>query len=100
MQQPTVTPGIGLDDLTQRLTESAQSENDQPPLEPPALESTTEPEGEVAEITEDLAREKLSPATTQAELNEMADLLIENGANEGMINHLVGEYAEGFSALE
>ena len=60
----------------------------------------TDKQGEVTEITEDLAREKLSSATTDAELNEMADLLIENGANEDMINHLVGEYAEEFSAIE
>ena len=89
------TPSISLDDLTQRLTESsAPSEAEQPPL------TLAEPEGDVIEITEDLAREKLSSATTDAELNEMADVLIENGADEGMINHLVGEYAEEFSAIE
>ena len=100
MQQPTVTPSIGLDDLTQRLTESsAPSETDQPPLESPALATTTtEPEDDAIEITEDLAREKLSSATTDAELNEVADLLIENGGNEGMINHLAGEYAEALSS--
>ena len=86
------TPSISLDDLTQRLTESsAPSEAEQPPL------ALAEPEGDVIEITEDLAREKLSSATTDAELNEMADVLIENGADEGMINHLVGEYAEAMS---
>ena len=63
-------------------------------------EPATDKQGEAAEITEDLAREKLAPATTGSELNEMADLLIENGANEDMINHLAGEYAEEFSESE
>jgi len=81
------TPSIGLDDLTQRLTESSDpSETDQPP--------TTEPEDDSAEVTEDLARASLSSATTKAGLNVMADALIESGANEDMINHLAGEYAE------
>ena len=99
MQQPTVTPSIGLDDLTQRLTESSEPpETDQPPLEQPVLAPVAEPEDDATEITEDLARQKLSSATTDAELNEMADLLIENGADEGMVNHLVGEYAEAMSS--
>ena len=92
------TPSIGLDDLTQRLTESDPPETDQPPLETSALSPNADPEDEAIEITEDLAREKLSSATTDTELNEMADLLIENGADEGMINHLVGEYAEAMSS--
>ena len=96
MERPAVDSDaiVGLQDLTNKLTGKTEAAKEQQP------EAAAEPEDDDIEVTEDLAREKLSSATTDAELNEMADLLIENGANEGMINHLVGEYAEGFSALE
>ena len=68
------------------------------PVEDLTEQPATETEDDAIEITEDLAREKLSAATTDAELNEIADLLIEIGGNEDMINHLAGEYAEAFSS--
>ena len=79
---------------TPKIEEAKLIEPAEDLTEQPATNPTTEPEDDAIEITEDLARGKFSTATTQAELNEMADLLMENGADEGMINQLVGEYAE------
>jgi len=82
---------------TPKVEETKLVEADEDSTAQPNPSSTTDPEDEGTEITEDLARQKLSSATTQAELNEMADLLMENGADAGMVDHLVGEYAEAMS---
>jgi len=79
---------------TPKVEDTKLIESDEDLTEQPNANTTTEPEDDSAEVTEDLARASLASATTKAGLNVMADALIESGANEDMINHLAGEYAE------